>query len=219
MQENFNSLKSNPLFNGISPKHFEQMFKCLCAVSAKYQKNQFIFLSGDSIHSIGLILSGSVKIIQEDREGNSTILTELSVPDLFGEVFVCAGIIQIPVTVQACEDCEILFMDYKKIINSCSSACPHHSRLIENMLTLLAQKNLMLNQKNAVLSKRSTREKLLYFFDLQRGGAKKFTVPYNREEMAHYLCVDRSAMSNELCKMRDEGLIQFHKNKFELLRT
>ena len=97
-----------------------------------------------------------------------------------------------------------------------SSACPFHAKLIENMLGLLAKKNLMLNQKIEILSKRTTREKLLCFFDAQRGAAKRFTIPFNREELAHYLCVDRSAMSNELCKMRDEGLIKFQRNNFEV---
>ena len=84
-------------------------------------------------------------------------------------------------------------------------------------MKLLAQKNLLLNQKIEILSKRTTREKLLSFFDMQRGAAKRFTIPYNREEMARYLCVDRSAMSNELCKMRDEEMIRFHKNVFDVL--
>ena len=104
-----------------------------------------------------------------------------------------------------------------KIITSCTAACPFHANLIENMLKLLAHKNLMLNQKIEVLSKRTTKEKLMCFFDYQRGAAKKFTIPFSREEMAHYLCVDRSAMSNELCKMRDEGLIRFNRNEFEII--
>ncbi len=107
-------------------------------------------------------------------------------------------------------------MDYKKIITTCACACHFHARLIENMLRLIARKNLILNQKLEIVSKRTTREKLMCFFDTQRGAAKRFTIPFNREELARYLCVDRSAMSNELCKMRDEGLISFHKNTFEL---
>jgi CRP-like cAMP-binding protein len=129
----------------------------------------------------------------------------------------CAGIDRSPVTVQAAEDVEILFIDYKKIITTCPSACPFHARLIENMLKLVAKKNLMLNQKLEILSKRTTREKLLCFFDTQRGSSQRFTIPFNREELARYLCVDRSAMSNELCKMRDDGIIRFRKNVFDVL--
>ena len=184
-----------------------------------YNKGEIILLSGDRVDHIGLIISGSVKIIKEDMDGNASILTELGASEIFGEVFACAGISQSPVTIQASEASEILFIDYKKIITTCPSACPFHARLIENMLKLIAVKNLMLNQKIEILSKRTTREKLFYYFDLQRGAASKFSIPFNREELARYLCVDRSAMSNELCKMRDEGLLRFYKNTFELLKA
>ena len=110
-----------------------------------------------------------------------------------------------------------MFINYKKMISVCSSACIFHSKLIGNLLQLIAQKNLMLNRKIEILSKRTTREKLLAFFMAHKGASKKIIIPYNREELARYLCVDRSAMSKELCKMRDEGLLRFRKNIFELL--
>ena len=213
----FKLIKDNPLWRGIGYTDFESMIRCVEAQTQSFNKDDFVFLSGDAVNHIGFILSGGVKIIKESMEGNITILAKLGVPDLFGEVFACAGLDHSPVSVQASEKCEMLFINYRKIITSCSSACVFHSRLIENMLRLIAQKNLLLNQKMDILSKRTTRERLSLFFDLERGMAKKFTIPYNREEMAHYLCVDRSAMSNELCKMRDEGLIRFQKNVFEIL--
>lgn len=213
----FETIKDNPLFNGIGYSDFEKMTQCIEARAQSYQKDDIILHSGDSVVFVGLILSGGVKIIKEDRDGNAMILTELGVSELFGEVFACAEIDHSPVTVQASENSEILFINYKQIINTCSTACGFHSRLVENMLRLIAKKNLMLNQKIEILSKRTTREKLLLFFDAQRGAAKKFTIPYNRDELARYLCVDRSAMSNELCKMRDNGLIRFNKNEFEIL--
>ena len=213
----FEAAKHNPLWSGIGFSDFAEMIRCMGAETRSWDKGEIILLSGDPVNSIGLIIAGSVKVIKEDADGKITILTELTASDIFGEAFACAGIDHSPVTVQASEKCEILLMNYRKVITSCSSACIFHSRLIENMLKLIAQKNLLLNQKIEILSKRTTREKLLAFFDLQRGMARKFKIPYNREEMAHYLSVDRSAMSNELCKMRDEGLIKFHKNSFELI--
>ena len=216
MKKIFETVKSNPLFQGIAFSDFESMLSCLSARTTAYKKGDVILLSGDTVNVVGLILSGGVKVIKEDMDGNITILTELGVSEIFGEVFACAGVDHSPVTVQASENTEILFIDYRKIITSCSSACPFHMKLVENMLKLLAHKNLALNQKMEILSKRTTREKLMCFFDYQRGAAKKFTIPYNREELAHYLCVDRSAMSNELCKMRDEGLIRFNRNEFEM---
>ncbi len=217
MKKIFDVIKCNPLFSGIGYSEFEKMFSCIEARVECYKKSDVILLTGDVVSFVGLILSGRVKVIKEDFDGNSTILTELCASELFGEVFACAGIDHSPVTVETSEDCEVLFINYKKVISTCSSACCFHSRLIENMLRLIAKKNLLLNQKIEILSKRTTREKLLLFFDTQRGMAKKFTIPYNREEMANYLCVDRSAMSNELCKMRNEGLIQFNRNEFEIM--
>ena len=217
MKKIFETIKSNPLFQGIAFNDFERMLSCLSAKTANYKKDAIILLSGNTINFVGLILSGSVKIIKEDIDGHITLLDGLTVPEIFGEAFACAGIKQSPVTVQATDDVEILFIDYQKIITSCTATCPFHTKLIENMLRLIARKNLILSQKIEILSKRTTREKLLYFFDTQRGAAKKFTIPFNREELAHYLCVDRSAMSNELCKMRDEGLIKFKKNTFEII--
>ncbi|MCL1815136.1 MAG: Crp/Fnr family transcriptional regulator [Treponema sp.] len=213
----FEVAKKNLLFQGISFSDFERMLNCLSVKPANYGKDDVILLSGNTVGFVGLILSGSVKIISESLDGNNSVLTTLAVPEIFGEVFACAGITQSPVTIQAAEDTEILFFDYKKIITSCNAVCPYHARIIENMLNLIAQKNLMLNQKIEILSKRTTRDKLLCFFDTHRGSAKKFAIPYNREELANYLCVDRSAMSNELCKMRNDGLIAFEKNTFEIL--
>ena len=211
------TVKDNPLFHGIGYNDFERMFSCIEAKTQKYKKDDIVLLSGDTVSFVGLILSGGVRIVKEDMDGNIMILTELTTSDIFGEVFACAGIGRSPVTIQASEDTEILFIDYKKIITVCPSVCGFHSKLIENMLSLIARKNLMLNQKIEILSKRTTREKLLAFLDIYRNELQKFTIPYNREEMAQYLCVDRSAMSNELCKMRDEGLLKFHKNVFEFL--
>ncbi len=217
MKKIFEIIKNNPLFAGIAFSDFDRMLDCLSARTVCYKMDDLILLSGDAVNFVGLVLAGSVQIIKEDRDGNVTILTELVISDIFGEVFACAGIDHSPVTVQATEDCEVLFIDYRKIIKTCSSVCPFHARLIENMLSIIAKKNLMLNQKIEILSKRTTREKLMCFFDMQRGASKRFTIPFNREEMAQYLCVDRSAMSNELGKMRNEGLIRFNKNEFEII--
>lgn len=217
MIEAFEAIKNNALFDGVGYNDFEKMLGCMEARTQDYKRDDIILLAGNPVNFVGVILSGGVQIIKEDMDGNVTIITELIKTELFAEAFVCAGVKISPVTVKASADCAILFINYKKIITTCSSACGFHTRLIENMLRLIAKKNLTLNQKLEILSKRSTREKLLMFFDTQRGMAKKFTIHYNREEMAHYLCVDRSAMSNELCKMRDEGLIKFKKNEFEIL--
>ena len=217
MRKIFEAIKNNPLFLEIAFIDFERMFSCLSARKKSYKKGEFILLSDDTVSFVGFVLSGNVKILKEAADGNIIVLTELSVSDSFAEVFACAGVLKSPVTVEATNDAEILLIDYRRIITTCPSACPFHAKLVENMLKVVAKKNLFLNQKIEILSKRTTREKLLCFFDIQRGAAKRFAIPYNREELAQYLCVDRSAMSNELCKMRDDGLIRFQKNTFEIL--
>ena len=217
MKKIFEAVKSNPLFEGIAFSDFESMLTCMSAKTVFYRKNDVILLSGDTVNFVGLVLSGSIQVLKEDIDGHVMLLNELGVSEIFGEVFACAGIDHSPVTVRAKEDAEILFIDYRKIIVSCTTACPFHTKLIENMLKLIAVKSLTLNQRIEILSRRTTREKLLTFFDMQRGMAKKFTIPYNREELAQYLCVDRSAMSNELSKMRDDGLIRYNRNEFEFL--
>jgi len=217
MKNIYETVKDNPLFHGVGPGDFEKMAGCIEAKTKNYPKDDIVLLAGDNVGFVGLVLSGSVRVVKEDIDGNIMILTELTKPDTFGEAFACAGIERSPVTVMAAEESEILFINYKKVIAVCSLTCGFHSKLIENMLSLIARKNLMLNQKIEILSKRTTREKLLALFEIHQNTEKKFKLPYNREEMAQYLCVDRSAMSNELCKMRDEGILRFHKNVFELL--
>ena len=213
----FEKVKYNPLFQEIAFSDFERMLNCLAAKTATYKKNEIIILSGDKIDFIGLVVSGSVKIIKEDIDGNITMLGGIGASEIFGECFVCAGVSRSSVTIQASKETEVLFINYRKIMTVCATTCVFHGQLVENMVKLIARKNLLLNQKIEVLSRRTTRDKLLCFFDTQRGLSKKFVIPFNREELAHYLGVNRSAMSKELGKMRDEGLIKFQKNVFEIL--
>lgn len=218
MKKYFEVLQSVVLFENIDPDDYEKMLGCLNAQFSLYKKDSIIFLTEDTISSLGIVLSGAVQVVKEDYLGNRTILTELTAGEIFGEVFACAGVTKSPVTVLTVTGCEVLFIDYKKVITTCSSGCVFHARLIENMLKLLAGKNLMLNQKIEFLSKRTTREKLLSYFSVQRERAESdsFTIPFTRHELADFLCVDRSALSRELGKMRDEGLLAFKGNFFEL---
>lgn len=219
MKKYLEILKANQLFSGIEEFDLEKILNCLDAKYVSYKKNDTIIFYGDVLSSIGIVLSGSIEIIKEDISGNVNILTKLGINEVFAEAFACAGIVESPVMVQAAEDCDVIFIVCKRIISNCSSMCAFHTKLIENMIGLIARKNVMLNQKIDIMSKRTTREKLLLFFDIQRriSNRKKFRIPYNRESLASYLCIDRSAMSRELSKMRDEGLLKFEKNEFELL--
>ena len=222
MKKTFETIKNNPLLQGISFSDFEKMLTCLSAKTTTYQKNTTILQSGDTINYIGIILSGNIKIIKENpnNQNTTTTIKEQNAPELFGEEYTCAEIDHSPITIQTTEKTEILHIDYKRINTSCTSACPYHRRLIKNMLKLIATKNITQNQKIEILTKRTTREKILTYLNTQKNttttATTKFTIPYNRQELANYLCVDRSAMSNELSKMKKEGLIKYNKNTFEL---
>jgi CRP-like cAMP-binding protein len=191
---------------------------CLSAKEYNYSKKQSIFMFGDTPKNFGIVLSGNVQVVKEDYYGNRSIVAMIGEGMLFGEVFAFADIKKLPVSVIATTESKILLIDYDKLIHSCTQACSFHSKLIYNLLHIVASKNIMLNQKIELLSKRTTREKLLAYLmiEAQKTGSNSFHIAFNRQELADYLSVDRSAMSAELGKLRDEGVIEFHKNQFKL---
>ena len=212
-------IKKNELFKGIENNNLKSILSCLSAKVSVYKKGEYIYMAGENVYYIGILLKGQVVVLKEDENGNMNILSEISPGEMFGEALACAEIEISSVSVQAVETSEILLIDYKKIIKTCSSACTFHTLLIENMLKILARKTIMLNQKIEIVSKRTIREKLMTFLAIQKNitNSNVFTIPYNREQLSNYLYVDRSAMSRELGKMRDEGLIKFKKNRFEII--
>ena len=218
MKKYLNILCASPLFAGINETDLDYMLKCLSARKSAYTKDEYILSTGDAITDVGIVLSGSVNIIKEDFWGNRAILAKVQPGEMFGEAFAFANIQKLPVSAVATEKSEILFVDFGKIATTCSSACLFHTQLIQNILKILANKNIMLTQKLEHIVKRTTREKLLSYLSEQaiKSGSNTFSIPFNRQELADYLSVDRSAMSNELCKLRDEGILEFYKNHFKL---
>ena len=218
MEENFEILSRCPLFSGIGRKDLENMLQCLGARTVSYKKNQPVFLEGDPALWVGVVLAGEVQVQREDLEGNRSILAAVEPGGLFGEVFACAGLDRLPVTVIASADSRILQLACRRIIETCSQSCTFHSRLVQNLLWIVARKNLMLNQKLSFISRRSTREKLMAYLTAQakESESRIFSIPYNRQELADYLGVERSAMSAELGKLKKEGILDFHKNQFHI---
>ncbi len=215
------NLKKCPLFNGVEENEIKPLLDCLRAVNRNYQKDEFIFRADNKAESVGIVLSGGAYVIQEDFWGNRAILSHVSPGGLFAEAFSCAQTERLPVSVIAAEKSEILLIDYRKIVTVCSAACVFHSRLIANMVTVLADNNIKLTRKLEYISKRTTREKILSFLSAQAIEAKSraVTVPFNRQQLADYLCVERSALSRELSKMQNEGLLKFVKNNFFLSKN
>ncbi|MDD3704974.1 MAG: Crp/Fnr family transcriptional regulator [Clostridiaceae bacterium] len=219
MKKYLDVLKTVALFRGIEALELLPLLSCLSANRAHYEKGQTIFFSGDQIKQFGIVLSGQVQIVQDDYYGNRSILAEVSQGHLFGESFVYSEIKMLPVSVITSTESEVLFIDCRKLAAPCAKACDFHSRLIQNMLNIISMKNISLTQKIEFVSKRTTREKLLAYLSVEakKAGSNHFSIPFNRQELADYLFVERSAMSAELSKLRDEGVLKYHKNQFELM--
>jgi len=213
-------LKDCSLFRGVEEGELAALLKCMEARAVRYGKGETIFHAGDPAARVGVVLSGEVQITREDYRGNRSVLAVLGPAQLFGEVFACAGVERLPVRAAAAMDSEILLVSCARIITTCSGACLFHNRVVANLLRIVAAKNLVLNQKIELLSQKTTREKLLAFLHLHGEGkeGRTFTIPYDRQALADYLGVERSAMSAELGKLRREGLIDFHRSTFRLLK-
>lgn len=211
-------LKQCPLFAGIETAQLEALLTCLGAVRRSYKKEAYILSMGDRALSVGIVLSGGVHVVQEDFWGRRVILTHVGPGGLFGEAFSCAQVERLPVAAVATGPAEVLLVDYRKIVTACSSACEFHTRLIANMLGILAQKNIALTQKMTHLGKGTIREKLLSFLSelAVEGGGPEVVIPFDRQGLADYLGVDRSALSRELGQMKRDGLLDYRKNHFTL---
>jgi CRP-like cAMP-binding protein len=212
-------LKRTKLFSGISEEDFESMLSCLDASVREFKKGEYVFRGGEHIGQITVLLSGELHIQRDDYWGNRDIVNRISVGEMFGEAYIAPESGALPNDVVALEDSTVIFFDVRRITTVCSASCRFHSMVIQNLFFALSEKNRVLVQKLGHISKRSTREKLMSYLSEQaeRQNSASFSIPFNRQQLADFLSVDRSAMSNELCKMRDDGLIEFEKNQFRLL--
>lgn len=206
------------LFDGICPEDRIAMLGCIDHHISTYKKGQVIALEGDNIRHVGVVLSGRVDMVKEDIWGNKTLLIRMGENEIFGETFAWGEDTLSVVTFLAAEDTKILFMAFCRVMNSCSKSCPFHHRLAENMVRIIANKNRDLMRKTEVVSKRSIREKLLAYLSIQAQAqqSRYFQIPLGRIELAQYLCVDRSALTRELAKMREEGILDYDKDWFRL---
>jgi len=219
MKKYLELLKTVSLFEDVEKADIEAVLSCLSAEIASCRKKQAIFLEGDSVDKVGIVLSGSVEVVKEDFYGNKNIVALLNEGQLFGETFVCSDVKALPVSVICVTDCVIMLIDYRKLVTTCSKACSFHNKLIKNMLRIVANKNILLNQKLELITKRTTREKLLAYLSAQakKAGRGRFCIPLNRQQLADYLAVERSAMSAELSRLKKDGIIDYQKNSFILL--
>lgn len=214
---NYHFISQTPLFRGCSEEDIQKMEKLLHFRVEKYNRNNTIMCEGDIVTDIGLVLSGSVQIVHNDLWGNKSILGIVETGGVFAEAYACISDEPMMIDVIANEDCEILFIHVPELFEACAD-CKSKSRLVQNLVTISARKNLQLSRRSLHTSPKTIRGRLLSYFsqEICAQGSNKITIPFDRQQMADYLNLDRSALSKELGKMKKEGLIEFRKKKFEI---
>ncbi len=211
-------LAHTALFRGTDAAQVKAMLHCLGGYERQYGKGAAIFRAGECADSMGLILSGSANMEIDDVWGNKTILGHVGAGQLFAETYACLPGEPLMVNVIACETSTVLFLNAARLLTTCPCSCPHHNRLIQNLLQILAGKNLALSRRSLHTSPKSIRGRLLSYLSEQakQSGSLQLTIPFNRQQLADYLGVDRSALSNELSKMQREGLLTYRRSCFTL---
>ena len=219
MREYIPILKKTVLFYGVNEKEIESMLSCLQAKKYNFKKGEFVLNQGQGRDNILILVKGKLHIQRDDYWGNRSILNMVNPGEMFGESYAAPESGTVMNDVMAVEDSEVIFFDVKKILTICSSACRFHTIVVQNLFFAISERNRNLVRKMGYLSKRTTREKLIAYLsdEARRQNSNNVSIPFNRQQLADFLSVDRSAMSNELCKMRNEGLIEFNKNHFTLL--
>ena len=218
MNNYYSLLQKNPLFSGIPVEEINQLCQCLSAREKTFSQGAFVFHAGDPVRTLYLILSGRMDIIDEDFWGNRSIVETLPTHTLFGEAYVFAAASKYLVSVVAAEDAILLEIDPARLLKPCRQVCPCHARLVRNTVDILAEKIVRLTEKLGHVTRRTTREKTLSYLSqcARREKRNSFSIPYSRQQLADYLCVDRSALSHELRKLQDEGVLHYRKNQFSL---
>lgn len=219
MEKFFGILGKCPLFANIAEADLARMLVCLGARVEKFDKKYTVFAEGASAKYIGIVLSGSVQVVQVDYFGNRSILSVMGPSEVFAEAFACAELTSLPVSVIADEPCEIMLIDCCHILHTCENNCGFHQQLIFNLMKDLAQKTILFHQRIEITSKRTTREKLLAYLavEAKKAGSHSFDIPFDRQELADYLEVDRSGLSAEIGKLKKEGILDNQKHHFVLL--
>ena len=204
------------LFQGISQQEFPALLTQLNARRRQYDKGAVILHRGDQTARLGLVLSGTVHMVKEDFWGARTIVGLARPGEVFAESYACLPGAVLEVSVLAAADTEILFLDAAPALDGGAGG----AQFSRNLLAMLAGRNLTLTRKIGHMSRRSIRDKLLSYLSAQamQAGGPEFDIPLDRQQLADYLAVDRSALSTALGKLRGEGVLTFRKNHFCLLQ-
>ena len=219
MKEFLPVLQQCVLFDSIAPADIEGMLRCFGASLKRAGKNTAILSEGDPADYVGILLRGSANVVRQDYYGVRSIVGRVEVAQMFAESFACADVATMPVSVVANEECHYLLIPCQRITVGCANACSFHSQMIFNLLKAVAARNLEFHQKLEITAKRTTREKLMAYLlgQAKLAGSSTFTIPYDRQALADYLGVERSAMSAEISRLRSDGIILSKRNEFTIL--
>ena len=219
MEQLYPIIQDCPLFEGISREELPGLLSCLGGVTKRVARGCYLFREGDEAVWIGIVLRGSVMVLRSDLDGERSVMEIVGPGEIFGGSYAFAQIRELPVSIRAEEETHVLLLDSRRIASCCSNACAFHSRVIINLLRLAATRNLQLHQKLRVVSRRTTREKLMEYLlhQAKLRGRRLFTIPFDRQALADYLEVDRSGLSAEISKLRREGVLECEKSTFKLL--
>ncbi len=214
----FDFLSGTELFRGIAPQEIQNLCTCMGIYEETYLRGAIIYRTGDVVGDVGLVLSGAVNIVMNSYWGVSSIFGHMEKGQVFAEAYAAIPGKELLCDVIACEDSTVLFLPMAKAVASCQKCCPAHLRLLLNLIQLSAAKNLHLSGRMMHIAPRTIRERLLSYLSEQMlaNGSNHFTIPFTRQQLSEYLEVDRSALSHELGKMQQEGLLKTHKNEFVL---
>lgn len=219
MKKYFSILRNCILFNNIADENLLPMLGCLNAKVLNFNKGETVINEGEPAKNVCILLSGKIQIFRVDFYGNRNIIAKVEPSHLFGESYAFADVKSMPLCAVASENTEVMIIDCRRLTRTCSNSCEFHNQIILNLLKIIAMKNISFNQKAEVTSKRTTREKLLTYLMQQakKHNSDSFTIPFDRQELADYLEVDRSGLSAEISKLRAEGFLESNRSNFNLL--
>lgn len=217
MDKYFNQVKNSNLFYGIKDDELRGILECFRARVRSYDSGEVIIRQGELISNIYLVLEGSVNIEKDSYWGRRIIISRVNANENIALGFVASKNVSNIDAVSA-DKTKVLILSYEKCTSMCQNACTRHRVLINNMFEILSKENIELIQKIENISQKSIRDKLLTYLsnEAQKHKSNSFEIAFNRQDLADYLNIDRSAMSFELSKLQKEGLISYQKNKFVL---
>lgn len=218
IEKYYNQIKNSPVFYGMNDEELKGLLECFHARVRKYQKEEMIIRQGDIISNIYLILDGGVNIEKDSYWGRRIIISRLGKNQNLALSFVGSKNVESSVDAITVEETLVLILSYEKCTSMCQNACTRHKVLINNLFQILSKENIELIQKIENVSQKTIRDKVLTFLsnEAQKNHSNQFDIKFNRQDLADYLNVDRSAMSFELSKLQKERLIKYNKNHFEL---